>query len=329
MSVLITGGAGYVGSALTRRLIEIGHHVVSIDNLTRGSYEHLQPYYCSGKLNPLVGDICDIDALERAVKKAGELDVIFHLAALPGVDMCKKRPREAVLTNVYGSYNVLEVARKHDVDLIVLTSSAAVYGDPLEVPVPETHPTMPRNLYGITKLMAERLFLSYYQLYGLCTVILRLANIYGLGLFTYWDNVIPKFVRLGLEGKPLSVYWTGEQTRDFIHVEDVVSALELVLKADKKTISGEVFNVATGRPVTINEVAETVKELIERELGRSVKIEHGPPPNERSETLVPGFCLSAKKIQNTLGFRPSRTLEEGVSQLISYYCSRFLKGTGA
>ncbi|RLF11539.1 MAG: hypothetical protein DRJ69_01835 [Thermoprotei archaeon] len=97
------------------------------------------------------------------------------------------------------------------------------------------------------------------------------------------------------------------------------------MKADKKTISGEVFNVATGRPVTINEVAETVKELIERELGRSVKIEHGPPPNERSETLVPGFCLSAKKIQNTLGFRPSRTLEEGVGQLISYYRDRFLK----
>jgi len=321
MSVLITGGAGYIGSTLIKRLVETGYHVISIDNLFRGSYEHLKTYERSGGARLLIGDIRDFEVLERTVKNTENIDIIFHLAAIPGVDMCRRMPERAILTNVYGSYNVLEVARKHDIDRVVFTSSAAVYGDPIELPVRETHPTMPKNLYGITKLAAEDMFMSYYELYGLCTVVLRLANVYGLGLFTYWKNVVPKFVRQALEGEPLTVYWTGKQTRDFIHVEDVVSALELVMRADKKAISGEVFNVATGRPVAINEVAGIVRELVEKTHGISVSIKHVPLPEGRSETLIPGFCLSIEKIRNKLGFNPSWTLEAGISQLISYYCN--------
>ena len=127
MSVLITGGAGYIGSTLIKRLVEAGYHVISIDNLFRGSYEHLKAYERSGGARLLIGDICDFEVLERAVKNAENIDIIFHLAAIPGVDMCRKMPERAILTNVYGSYNVLEVAREHDLSLIHISEPTRPY----------------------------------------------------------------------------------------------------------------------------------------------------------------------------------------------------------
>ncbi len=317
MSVLITGGAGYIGSALVKQLLEDGYHVVVVDNLYRGNYEPLRDYEQSGRLDLLVMDICDIKALDKAVEDAGGVEAIFHLAAVPGMRLCARDPDKAVMTNVYGSYNVLEVARNHDVDKVVLTSSAAVYGDPVELPVRESHPTNPKNLYGITKLAAEHLFASYHELYGLPTVVLRLGNVYGVGLFTYWETVIPKFVNQALSGKPLSVYGTGTQTRDFIHVWDVVEAMRLVLEARGAAVAGETFNVATGKPVSINEVAEAVSRAVWEECRIEVEISHVESPR-KGETTVPGFCLSADKIREKLGFRPSWEFEDGVRQLIRY-----------
>ena len=317
MSVLVTGGAGYIGSALIDQLLKDGYHVVSIDNLYRGDYGPLKSHERGEKLVLLIGDICDVEALDRAARSADDLEAIFHLAAVPGVTLCARDPERAVMTNVYGSYNVLEVARRYDVEKVILASSAAVYGDPVKLPVNEDHPVRPKNLYGVTKLAAEHLFMSYHELYGMATVITRLGNVYGVGLFTYWDNVIPKFVRQALNGEPLTVYWTGEQTRDFIHVRDVVDGLKLILKTRRSFVSGEVFNLAVGKPTSINYVATVVKEIVQGELNIPVNIKHVPPPPERSETFIPGFCLSVKKIQK-LGFRPKWSIKEGVIQLITY-----------
>jgi len=314
MSALITGGGGYIGSALAKRLLEEGYEVITIDDLSRGNYEHLRRVDEGARLKLVVGDIRDVDKLNAVVKNVGDLKAIFHLAAVSGLRRCSRDPRKAITTNVYGSYNVLEIARKYDADKIIFTSSAAVYGDPIELPIPESHPTRPKNLYGITKLAAEHLFISYHELYGLTTVILRLGNVYGVGLFTYWESVIPKFVRQALSGKPLTIYGTGEQTRDFVHVWDVVRALELVLKANNDVVSGEVFNVASGHPISVNFIAEIVRENVGK-----IGVVHLPP--REGETYLPGFCLSIDKIRRKLGFEPSWDVKEGIKQLIKYYLS--------
>lgn len=172
---------------------------------------------------------------------------MVHLAAVSGLENCRRNPDGAVLTNVLGTRNVLEAARKFDIQRVVFTSSAAVYGMPVTTPVGEDHPLRPMNLYGVTKLAGESLMRAYYDVYGLETVVLRLRNVYGVGVFTRWRTVVPRFVRQAMEGKPLTVYGDGWQTRDFVHVLDVVEAIRLVLRAEKGIVAGETFNVASGQ----------------------------------------------------------------------------------
>ncbi|RLF39567.1 MAG: nucleoside-diphosphate sugar epimerase [Thermoplasmata archaeon] len=315
MSVLVTGGAGYIGSALISKLLDDGYHVISVDNLSRGDYEHLRGLEENGRLELVVGDICDANRLGKIINRIEHLDAIFHLAAIPGLKLCRKHPAKAITTNIYGTYNILKVAEKYNVDKLVFASSAAVYGDPLEVPVKETHPRRPKNLYGVTKLAAEHLIAAYHWERDLPTVILRLGNVYGVGLFTYWDSVVPKFVRQALNGEPMTIFGTGEQTRDFIHVWDVVEAFKMVLEAD--WAAGEVFNVGTGQPISIKTVAETVAKIVEDATGVEPRVEHLPPME--GDIRTPGFCLSVEKIRERLGFRPTWNFEAGVRQLVEYF----------
>ncbi|RLF10811.1 MAG: epimerase [Thermoprotei archaeon] len=317
MSVLVTGGAGYIGSALVSELLDNGYEVISIDDLSRGDYRHLEDRANDSRLKPIVGDICDIVKLEKIVKEAKHVDAIFHLAAVPGLKLCQANPLKAIMTNICGTYNVLEVAKKFKIDKVIFTSSAAVYGDPLKVPLEETHPKRPKNLYGITKLAAELLLINYYQEHNLPIVILRLGNVYGLGLFTYWESVIPKFVRQALSGEALTIFGTGEQTRDFIHVQDVVKALKLAL--DAEDVAGEIFNVGTGEPVSVNTVAEMVSKIAEEELNIRPEITYLKP--RKGDILTPGFCLCVDKIKKRLKFKPTWHLEAGIRQLVKHFLS--------
>jgi len=149
----------------------------------------------SPRVKLAVGDICDSEKLEEVLREGEGVSAVVHLAAVSGIEECQRSPREAVLTNVYGTHNVLEVARKYDVGNVVFASSAAVYGNSVKTPIGEDHPLSPTNLYGVTKLAAEGLLESYHVSYGLGTVILRFGNVYGVGVYTHWETVIPKFVR--------------------------------------------------------------------------------------------------------------------------------------
>ena len=307
MRVAVTGGAGYIGSALVKRLVEDGNQVVSVDSLLNGDYSSLKALGLGDKAVLHVGDIRDGNKVEEIY---GGSDVIAHLAALPGLAKCRENPEEATSINVYGTHQVLEAARKLDIGKVVFCSSAAVYGKPMELPVKESHPLRPLNLYVVTKLAGEKLMEAYHDNYGIETVSLRFGNVFGVGLYTNYDTVIPKFVRLGLRGDPLTVYGDGASSRDFVHVEDVVQAMILSLTSDGR--GGEAYNVG-GETIMIGVLAEKISEFLEK-TGSHVGIEHLPPrPGETKE-----FTFNLEKIAGDLGYEPSWGVMRGVEQIMEF-----------
>ncbi|MCK4952972.1 GDP-mannose 4,6-dehydratase [Candidatus Bathyarchaeota archaeon] len=315
MNVLVTGGAGYIGSTLIKQLLEKEHKVVSIDNLSRGDYKFLMKYKENPRLKLLIGDIRDPDKLKAVIKENKDVGAIVHFAAIPGMERCQKNPKGAALTNIYGTYNVLETARNYDIK-VVFISSAAVYGNPIEVPISENHSTNPTNLYGVTKLAGEKLLSAYHSSYKLNTVALRFGNVYGFGVYSHWETVIPKFTKQALSEQPLTIYGNGEQSRDFIHVWDIIQAIELVLEGEKNLVAGETFNVGTGKPISVNTIANMVTKIFYEECKKNVKTTHLPP--RKGEPDTPNFCLSPIKIKNKLEFRPQWDIKSGIKQLIRY-----------
>jgi len=252
MRVAVTGGAGYIGSTLIRNLVSQGHDVISIDNLSLGDYSYLKEIKGREKIKLKIGDIREEDTLIQAFEG---VDAIAHLAALPGLLLCDEKPEEAISVNVYGTYRVLEAARKMGVKRVVFCSSASTYGIPTQLPVTEDHKQRPLNLYGVTKLTNEKQLETYHDNYGMETVSLRFGNVYGVGVYTHWTTVIPKFVKMGLEEKPLTIYGDGMSSRDYVHVEDISQAL--ILGITVSGIGGETFNVGS-EPTTIGKVAKIV-----------------------------------------------------------------------
>jgi len=308
MRVALTGGAGYIGSTLVAKLVERGDTVVSVDNQSIGDYGQLKGVKLGGKAQLLVGDIRDQRLLED---KWRGCEAVAHLAALPGLVRCRDNPEEAVSVNVYGTHCVMEAARKLDIKRVVFCSSAATYGVPVRMPVTEDHPLRPLNLYGVTKVSGEQIINTYWDNYGIETVNLRFGNIYGVGVFTRWDTVIPKFVNQAVGGEALTVYGDGEYSRDFVHVQDITKAMMLSLTAPG--MGGETFNVG-GETLTINRLAEIVKEELANETGDRAEAVNTPP--RKGETKQ--FSYDLKKIRGRLGFVNDWTVREGVKQLIRY-----------
>ena len=307
MRIAVTGGAGYIGSTIIKNLLANDHEVVSIDDLSIGDYRYLRALKANG-LRLLEGDIRNAKILDKTFKG---VDAVAHLAAIAGLDSCNDDPEAAVSVNIFGTHQVLESAKRLGISRVIFCSSAAVYGVPVKMPVSEDHHLRPLNLYGITKLTGEKLMETYHDCHGMETVNLRFGNVYGVGLYSHWSTVIPKFVKLGLEGKPLTIYGDGKSSRDFVHVEDISQALELALTVEG--IGGEAFNVGS-TPTTIGDIAKLVTEEIKNKTRKEVETIYLPiRPGETKE-----FSYNLKKIKNMLGFKPSWTLRKGIKQLVEF-----------
>jgi UDP-glucose 4-epimerase len=306
LKVGVTGGAGYIGSTLVKELLSRKHEVVSVDNETIGSYEYLIENEIATEDHLIKEDIRNADLLEKHWK---DCDAIAHLAALPGLVLCNNKPEEAVSVNVYGTYNVLKAAENLGIRKVVFCSSAAVYGKPNKLPVTEEHELNPLNLYGATKVSGEKILNMFNLNEGLSTVNLRFGNIYGVGLYTRWDTVIPKFVKQALKGEPLTIYGDGESSRDFVHVKDITNAIILSLCNPK--IGGDTFNVG-GETISINNLAKIVKEEVEKITGKKVESKKTKP--RLGETKE--FSYDLTHIKNRLGFKNQWTVEDGVIELV-------------
>ncbi|MGQ9680302.1 MAG: NAD-dependent epimerase/dehydratase family protein [Candidatus Bathyarchaeia archaeon] len=308
VKIIVTGGAGYIGSYLIKKLIENGFFVISIDNLINGDYRFLKKYE-DDSLKLVRGDIRDLDLLEREFADA---DHVIHLAAISTLDKCYEDPEEAVSVNVYGTFQILEAAKRTGVKRIIFSSSAAVYGEPRTSLVDESHPVQPLNLYGITKLSGEKLIESYSVTEDIESVVLRFGNVFGVGLYTHWDSVIPKFVKQALDHVPLTIYGGGESIREFVHVEDIVKAI--MLAVNSKEVSYDLFNVG-GEAMSVRDVASIVSGEVKKVAGFDVKLIHLPERRGEAKKI----CFRMDKIEKKLGYKREYTVKQGVSQLIEYY----------
>jgi UDP-glucose 4-epimerase len=294
-AILITGGAGFVGGHLAERLVA-DNEVRVIDDLSAGRREHVPD---GAEL--IVGDVRNEDALERAM--AG-VDVVFHEAAVISVAETVAQPAETHHVNVDGTLRVLEAAREQDARVVV-ASSAAIYGHPETVPVAEDAPKSPTSPYGIDKLAIDHYARRYHDLYGLETVALRYFNVYGprQGASDY-SGVIDVFFEQVEDGGPITIEGDGSQTRDFVHVDDIVDA-NLVAATTEHV--GEAFNVATETETSILQLAETVREITNTD----VEITHTDP----REGDIDRSCADVTLASDRLGFESTVALEEGLERL--------------
>ncbi len=287
--------------------------ITSIDNLATGDYSYVAMLKKDKRYRLLVGDISKKADLQKAITK--DTDVIVHLAAVPGLKLCRDRPKNAVDTNFYGTYLLLEKAVEYNIERFVFTSSAAVYGKPQQQPITEEHPLKPINFYGVTKTAAEQLINAYHISNDLTTTILRLSNLYGLGVYTRWKTVVPKFVWQMVNDQPLTVRGDGKQKRNFVHIRDVVGAIVRCLKASKQVVIGETFNIG-GETMSVNHVAEIIMQVAEQRLGK--KITKVRTPKKADEVYTTEFSYDYKKACRKIGYEPKQEIFRGVSELVDY-----------
>jgi len=300
--VVVTGGAGFIGSNLCRTLLEHDAKVTAFDNLYSGKIDFIQDLMDKG-LNFVQEDIRDPAALEKATKNS---EVIFHLAAQTSVPFSMENPKEDCEINVVGTVNVLEAARKAGAR-VVFASSCAVYGNPEKRPTPETYPTHPIAFYGLTKLLGENYCRFYQETYGSEVVMLRIFNVYGPDC----HGAIYDFLnKLRKTPDKLEVLGTGKQSRDFVYVLDMVDAL--LKAATSPAAAGQAFNVGTGTTTSVAELAKMIVEILGLE-GVEIYFKGGQAwAGDMDITLADN-----SKAANILQWRPQVNLKEGLKKLIS------------
>src|SRR5919198_763328 len=309
MRALVTGGGGFIGHHLVRRLLNDGHDVCVLDNFATGRREHLEGL----EVNVVEGDLRSYERAHTAVRRA---DVVFHLGALPSVPRSVQDPLTTGAVNVEGTLNVLLAARDESVRRVVFASSSSVYGNSGELPRVETANPDPISPYGVSKLAAERYCVSFSRVYPLETVALRYFNVFGphQDPTSQYAAVVPRFITAIADERPVPIYGDGEQRRDFTYVANVVEAN--LLAAEAENVSGAVINVATGRGVSVNELGD----VIGATLGTTPEREHYP---ERAGDVRDSWA-DVTRARELLGYEARVTLEEGLRLAAEAFLDRTL-----
>jgi UDP-glucose 4-epimerase len=297
MNFIVTGGAGFIGSHLTKHLIKIGHDVTVIDNLRRGSFDNLKEI--NDKIDFQEIDILDYEKMKNVAKN---IDGVFHQAALGSVPDSFKEPEEYHRVNVIGTENVFKLAKEFDFK-VVYASSSSVYGNQKIFPIKENAEKNPLNPYGKTKLDCEHLAKKYVDL-GVKIIGLRYFNVFGIGQNPNYAGVIPKFIERLVQHKPPIIYGDGNQLRNYIFVDDVVKANVLALESK---IEHEFINIATGETISVKELADIMIRLSKLSL-EPIYEEARVGDIEKSQADI----SLAKKLLN---WEPKTTLEEGLEKI--------------
>jgi UDP-glucose 4-epimerase len=304
--ILITGGAGFVGSHIVDQLVaEPVREIVVLDNLVRGTRSNLAGALDHDRVTLVEGSVEDVDLLRGLMQG---IDYAFHLAAL-WLYECVHEPRRALEANVVGTYNVIEAAHEAGVKKIVYSSSASVYGNAVEEPMTEEHPFNNRTMYGATKIAGEQFFRAFHERHGLDYVGHRYMNIYGPRMDykgTYVSVIMKVLDRIG-EGQPPVIYGDGSHTYDFIHVEDVARANILSLKAEA---TDTFFNIGTGIPTTIKELVGMLLEIT----GSDIEPEY----MAQEEVFVTNRVGSTDLAEELLGFRADVDLLTGLESVVDW-----------
>ena len=302
MKILVTGGAGFIGSNVSDALVKDGHVVTVLDNLSTGKEENINPEVKFYNI-----DLLDIESLEFVFREF-KPDVVNHHAAQIDVRKSVEDPAFDAETNIIGSINLFELSINFEVKRIIFSSTGgALYGEPEALPASEDTPIEPLSAYGVAKYCVEN-YLNYFKrLYGIERVILRYANVYGPRQDPLGEaGVVAIFTGKILKGEKPVIYGDGAQTRDYIYVEDVVEANVLALNGKEG-----VYNIGTGKETSINELIE----IFSKVLGREIKLEYAPPRKGEIRRI----SLDGEKAKKELSFVPKYSLEEGLKKTIEWY----------
>ena len=308
MKVLVTGGAGFIGSNLVRGLLERGDQVRVLDNFSTGNRANLDEVEADIEL--VEGELRSYERVHAATRG---VEIVFHQGALPSVPRSVQDPLTTNAVNVEGTVNVLLAARDEQVRRVVCASSSSVYGNSGTLPRREDAAPDPISPYAVAKLAAERYCVSAARVYPLETVALRYFNVFGPGQnpHSQYAAVVPRFISAIAAGEPVPVYGDGEQSRDFTFVANVIEANLLAAEADG--VSGTVLNIANGSQSTVNELADTIGAIV----GKPVEKEYLPPrPGD-----VRHSWADVSEARRLLGFEPRVGLEEGLRRTVDALAS--------
>ncbi len=310
MRILVTGGAGFIGRWLVKRLLEDKNHVIAVDDLSNGRLENIAEFRDNKQFEFIKGDIRSLNLVEKMFHS--KYDVVYHLAAEINVQNSIEDPVQTFQRDVIGAFNILEECRKHQIKFLFM-SSCMVYDRSFnEEGIPEEHSVKPTSPYAAAKLSGEYLTLSYYHSYDLPTVVLRPFNTYGPFQKTTGEGgVIAIFLEKALTSQPLFIFGDGTQTRDFLYVEDCV---DFIIKANEseKTL-GQIINAGTGVDISINQLARLIVD--DHQL-----IKHIPHIHPQSEIMK--LKCDFSKARNLLNWSPTRTLEEGLEKTKKWIASQ-------
>ena len=301
--VIVTGGAGFIGSHLTEALVKRGYQAIIIDDLSTGKRENI--YHLKKDIEFIKGSITDLPLLKKSFKG---IDYVFHMAAMASVPKSVANPLASHDVNNTGTLNVLQAAAQNGVKKMVFMSSAAIYGDIPTLPLKEDMPPRPKSPYAVDKLSAEYYCEVFRNVYNFPSVCLRCFNIYGprQDPASEYAAAIPKFIQLAVDGRPVVIFGDGEQTRDYVYVKDIIEANLLALKSN----AGGVYNISGGQSIKINDLAA----LIIRLTGNKSQIIHDKP---RAGDIM--YSLADISRAGTFGWKPAYGMEEGLAETIRHF----------
>jgi len=305
-ATLVTGGGGFIGSHLVRRLLGAGHRVRVLDNFATGKRENLSEI--ASEVELIEGDL---QSYERASNAVRGCDLVFHLGALPSVPRSVQDPLTSNAANVIGTLNVLLAARDAGVRRVVYASSSSTYGASEELPKQETMPAVPIAPYAVSKLAGEGYCRAFTEVYGLETVALRYFNVFGprQDPLSQYSAVIPKFITAALEGTRPVIHGDGEQSRDFTYIDNAVDAN--LLAADAPGVAGEVFNIACGERITLNQIIDDLGEIT----GTRIEADHvDARPGDLRHSLA-----DIARAREALAYEPRVGFRDGLGQTYAYY----------
>ena len=305
MKALVTGGGGFIGSNVVRALLERGDDVRVLDNFATGNRRNLAEL--EGEIELVEGDLRSYERVHTAVRG---VEVVFHQGALPSVPRSVQDPLTTTAVNVEGTLNVLLAARDEGIRRILNASSSSVYGNSGSLPRTETQLPDPISPYAVAKLAAERFCTSFSRVYGMEIVSLRYFNVFGprQDPLSQYAAVVPRFITAIAAGEPVTIYGDGEQSRDFTFVENVVAAN--LLAADAAGVAGEIANVATGGSITVNGLADTIGQLVDKPVEKVYE-----PAREAD---VRASWADLDHARRLFGYEPRVALEEGLRRTADF-----------
>jgi nucleoside-diphosphate-sugar epimerase len=307
-SVLVTGGAGFIGSHLTEALLQAGHRLRVLDDFSTGKRENLVFDKEYASLQIIEGDICNLATCQKAMK---DIEYVFHQAALPSVQRSVEDPLGSNAVNSGGTLNILFAAREEGVKRVIYASSSSIYGDTPTLPKKEEMPPTPLSPYALQKYIGEQYCRLFYELYGLETVSLRYFNIFGprQDPDSVYSAVIPKFVDALLQSSPPIIFGDGDQSRDFTYIENVVQANLLAMSAGH--LHGETINIACGERTSLNQLVNVLRKI----LGSKVSpIYEAPRKGDVRHSLA-----DIRKGKEILNYEPKVGLELGLEKTVEFF----------